>query len=132
VAALRLAGRRSARGGLPEHPPLGLRRDLRLRRRADFARAYDRGRILNDPLLVLRLLPNELGQNRYGFVVSKRVGRAVVRNRVRRRLQEIVRLVTPAEGYDVVLSCKAAAADASYQELEASVRRLFEKGGLLS
>jgi RNase P protein component len=138
---------------------------LRLRRRADFASVYDRGRILNDPLLVLRVSPNGLSHNRYGFVVSKRVGGAVVRNRVRRRLQEVVRLAPGSKeqgagskapmaggkeqaagskeqgvssteqgaslGYDVMLSCKAAAATARYSELEAAVRRLFVKAGLL-
>jgi ribonuclease P protein component len=129
VAALRLgrAGQTAAAG----HRRLGLRRDLRLRRRADFASVYERGRILNDPLLVLRLAPNGLGHNRYGFVVSKRVGRSVVRNRVRRRLQEIVRLTPVAQGYDVMVSCKAACATAKYADLEAAVRRLFAKGGLL-
>lgn len=141
---------------------MGLRRDLRLRRRADFGSVYERGRILNDPLLVLRVSPNELSHNRYGFVVSKRVGGAVVRNRVRRRLQEIVRLALGSKeqaasskeqaasskqgasskqqaasstatgpGYDVMLSCKAACAEAKYSELEAAVRRLFVKAGLI-
>ena len=100
---------------------------------------YKRGRIFNDPLLVLRTLPNELAHNRYGFVVSKRVGGAVVRNRVRRRLQEIARLrgehtnmQTGKQGYDLVLSCKAASAAAQYGELDASVLRLYVKGGLLA
>ncbi len=90
MAALGLA--LGGQAAVTERPRLGLRRDLRLRRRADFGSVYERGRILNDPLLVLRVSPNELSHNRYGFVVSKRVGGAVVRNRVRRRLQEIVRL----------------------------------------
>jgi ribonuclease P protein component len=114
---------------------LGLRKDLRLRRRADFDLVYERGRIFNDPLLVLRVMPNELPHNRYGFVVSKRVGGAVVRNRVRRRLQEIVRLGegsrVEGQGFDLLLSCKAAAATAKYGELEAAVQRLFLKGGLI-
>jgi ribonuclease P protein component len=109
---------------------------------------YERGRIFNDPLLVLRVLANELPHNRYGFVVSGKVGGAVVRNRVRRRLQEIVRLLGQGWGpdpqhentgtenmalhHDLLLSCKAAAAKASYQQLETAVRRLFVKGGLLS
>jgi ribonuclease P protein component len=137
---------------------LGLRRDLRLRRRADFDSVYKRGRIFNDPLLVLRTLPNNLPHNRYGFVTSKRLGGAVVRNRVRRRLQEIVMASQgwPAaadsprgepgqdggpdprsqdaspRGYDLVLSAKAATVGATFQELTASVRRLYAKGGLLA
>lgn len=139
MAALGLA--LDGRTAVTERLRLGLRRDLRLRRRADFGSVYERGRILNDPLLVLRVSPNELSHNRYGFVVSKRVGGAVVRNRVRRRLQEIVRLSPVNMGtveygnsgprYDVMLSCKAACAEAKYSELEAAVRRLFVKAGLL-
>jgi ribonuclease P protein component len=117
---------------------LALRRDIRLRRRSDFEAVFRGGRLFNDPLLVLRTLPNNLDHNRYGFVTSKRLGGAVVRNRVRRRLQEIVRLSRAGQdtapdlgGRDIVLSAKAAAAVAPYQELAASVRRLFAKGGLL-
>jgi ribonuclease P protein component len=116
---------------------LGLRRDLRLRRRADFDSVYKRGRIFNDPLLVLRTLPNNLPHSRYGFVVSKRVGGAVVRNRVRRRLQEIVMAMGDGSGvmgtgYDLVVSAKVATVGATFQELTASVRRLYAKGGLLA
>lgn len=138
MAAVRLT--RNGRTTVAERPRLGLRRDLRLRRRADFDTVYKRGRIFNDPLLVLRTLPNDLSHNRFGFVVSKRVGGAVVRNRVRRRLQEIVRLApgnmehgtrNMASGYDLVLSCKAASATAKYFELEVAVRRLLVKAGLV-
>ena len=111
---------------------MGLPRDLRLRRRADFDAVYKGGRIFNDPLLVLRTLPNNLDHNRYGFVTSKRLGGAVVRNRVRRRLREIVRATPSVDGYDIVLSGKVATVGATFQELTASVRRLFAKGGLLA
>jgi ribonuclease P protein component len=110
---------------------LGLPRDLRLRRRTDFDAVYRGGRIFNDPLLVLRTLPNNLDHNRYGFVTSKRLGGAVVRNRVRRRLREIVRAAGARDGFDIVLSAKVAAVGASFQELSSAVRRLFVKGGLL-
>lgn len=93
---------------------------------------YKGGRVFNDPLLVLRTLPNNLDHNRYGFVTSKRLGGAVVRNRVRRRLREIVRNTPSLDGYDIVLSGKVATPNASFQELTASVRRLLAKGGLLT
>ena len=154
MAALRLA--RDVIDDTAERQRLGLRRDLRLRKRSDFDAVYRRGRIFNDPLLVLRTLPNDLEHNRYGFVTSGKLGGAVVRNRVRRRLREIVRLAGtemtppnmqtskqanseghgsgsgPRMGYDIVLSAKVAAVAASYQDLEGSVRRLYEKGGLAS
>lgn len=81
-------------------------------------------------MLVLRSLPNDLGHNRYGFVTSKRLGGAVVRNRVRRRLREIARETPAAQGHDIVLSAKTAAARAKFSELRTSVQKLLVKGGL--
>ncbi|MEO8458265.1 MAG: ribonuclease P protein component [Chloroflexota bacterium] len=110
---------------------MGLRRDLRLRRRSDFDAVFKGGRIWADQLLVLRTLPNSLDHNRYGFVTSKKLGGAVVRNRTRRRLREIARETMAVGGYDVVLSAKTAAARAEFSDLRSSVGRLFVKGGLV-
>ena len=115
---------------------MGLRKDLRLRRRADFDAVFKSGRIWADHLLVLRALPNNLDHNRYGFVTSKKLGGAVVRNRTRRRLREIARDSQgwgpdPQTGYDVVLSAKSVAAKAEFSALRESVAKLMAKGGLL-
>ncbi len=109
---------------------MGLRRELRLRRRADFDAVFQRGRIWADNLLVLRTLPNDLDHNRYGFVTSKRLGGAVVRNRTRRRLREIARETPARTGFDVVLSAKTTAAAAEFAQMRTSVARLFARGGL--
>lgn len=109
---------------------VGLRRDLRLRRRADFDAVFKGRRIWADHLLVLRTLPNDLDHNRYGFVTSKKLGGAVVRNRTRRRLREIARETPARTGFDVVLSAKTAAAKAEFADLRLSVSRLFGKGGM--
>ena len=60
-----------------------------------------------------------------GLSVPKRVGSAVCRNKVRRRLREIFRSVAPGlrEGVDVVVSARPAAADASFEEMESEFRR---------
>ncbi len=110
---------------------MGLPKELRLRHRKEFDQVFSRGRAWNDHLLVLRTLPNDLDHNRYGFVTSKRLGGAVVRNRVRRRLREIVRLAPVKPGYDVVLSAKTSTPTAAYQDLEASAVRLLGRAGLL-
>ncbi len=110
---------------------MGLRKDLRLRRRADFDAVFKSGRIWADQLLVLRALPNNLDHNRYGFVTSKKLGGAVVRNRTRRRLREIARETPARDGYDVVLSAKSSASRAEFGALRESVARLFVKGGLV-
>ena len=80
---------------------------------------------------MLRTLPNELEHNRYGFVTSKRLGGAVVRNKVRRRLREIVRATDAAPGFDVVLSAKTTAPAATFDDLRTAVQRLFSRAGLI-
>lgn len=109
---------------------MGLPKDLRLRQRKDFDNVFSHGRAWSGPLLVIRSMPNELGHNRYGFVTSKRLGGAVVRNRVRRRLREIVRECPETAGHDVVLSAKTTAPDASFDDLRLAVVELFSRAGL--
>lgn len=80
------------------------------------------------------VLPNDLPISRFGFSVSKRVGGAVVRNRVRRRVREAVRLQLPevAIGYDVVFVARTPAAQAAYSQIENSVDRLLRLAGLVA
>jgi ribonuclease P protein component len=94
----------------------------RLKRRRDFLRAAGRGRKAAAPGLVLQAVARDGGGAglRCGFTVSKRVGNAVVRNRVRRRLRAIAAEVLPtraAAGFDYVLIGRAATADRSYDAL---------------
>ncbi|WP_405439533.1 ribonuclease P protein component [Streptomyces avidinii] len=101
----------------------------RLRRREDFASAVRRGRRAGRPLLVVHLRtsgatdPHEPGEidpsTRAGFVVSKAVGNAVVRNRVKRRLRHLVRERLPQlpAGSLVVVRALPGAGDAGPDEL---------------
>ena len=108
-----------------------MRRELRLRRRKDFDNVFRKGRSWNNELLVLRSLPNDLPHNRFGFITSKRLGKAVVRNRTRRRIREAVRVLPLATSWDVVVSAKTKAAAADFQLLRASVIDLLTKAQLL-
>lgn len=109
-----------------------MRRELRLRRKNDFDNVFRKGRSWNNELLVLRSIPNDLPHNRYGFITSKRLGKAVVRNRTRRRIREVMRVLPLATSWDVVISAKTKAATADFHQLRASVMDLVTRAGLLT
>lgn len=92
----------------------------RIRLSREFARVRKEGRSVQGRLLRLSVLENpDGGGTRFGFITSKRVGGAVQRNRVRRRLREICRLERSAipPGWLVVTVAKSSAAQAGYAEL---------------
>lgn len=89
------------------------------------------GRRHRHRILSLGLKPNGLPYNRYGYAIGKRVGAAVVRNRVRRRLREVIRALTLTQGYDVVLTAGEASAVATFDQLQQAVRFCAERGSIL-
>ena len=108
-----------------------MRREQRLRRPRDFALVRREGRSWPGRLLVLAARPNGLDLNRFGFSVSKRVGNAVTRNRVKRRLREAARLSNVIPGWDILLIARAGAGDSDYRELEGSMTNLLKRAKLL-
>jgi ribonuclease P protein component len=109
-----------------------LPRELRLRENRRFQAVYRRGRSWADRFLVVHALPRAEPERRFGFVVGKKVGKAVQRNRVRRRLREGCRALVAQvpSGVEVIVVARAAAAEASLEELTAGMRTLFQRAGL--
>jgi ribonuclease P protein component len=97
----------------------------------DFDRVFQRGRHNSGRLLALRSIANEQDLTRYAFAISKRVGNAVVRNRVRRRLREILRALPVREGFDVVLTLRPESAAATFWELKMETELLMKRAKLL-
>lgn len=98
-----------------------------------FRRLYYKGASAGNRHLVIYCRRNALGHNRLGLTVSTKLGHAVVRNRVRRRLREIVRLNEGRlqNGYDVVLVARTAAVEAEFSALTRSFLTVADRVGIL-
>lgn len=86
-----------------------------------------------DGFLVLYARHNREGVNRIGFTVSKKLGKAHIRNRTRRRLREVYRLNEAAfrPGWDIVVVARSKAVDAEFSQLTKSFLTLAKKAGIL-
>ncbi len=99
----------------------------------DFKCIYKRGRSTVSNLLVLYYKKNLGEENRLGITVSKKIGNAVVRNRVRRLIKEnyLVRETRIVEGVDMVFVARGRAAGASFWEIGAAMDYILKKSRLL-
>ncbi len=98
-----------------------------IRAREDFARISGKGRSRSDRLMVVRFVPNGRDHDRFGISTGRRLGGAVQRNRVRRRLREILRR-SPNEtghGWDILIVVRQPAIEASFDELRTALERLL-------
>ena len=109
-----------------------MQRPLRLRHRNDFKRLREQGRSWTGAGLLLSVLPNHLPHNRYGFVVGKRLGNAVQRNRLRRRLREAMRSLDShlQQGHDLVIVGRQGSNTKSYWDLRETLITLVRRAGL--
>lgn len=97
-----------------------------------FSQIHREGRSAANNLLVVRVLPNGLSHSRFGFMVSKRLGNAVIRNKVKRRLREVVRNTELRAGWDAVFIARRGAERAEYDQLRRSAQNLLRRTQLIS
>jgi ribonuclease P protein component len=128
------AGSRSeAADGLTDgrgmHPP----RLVMLSRPQDFAALQGAGTTRSHPLFSVRFLRTDLETTRFGLATGRKLGGAVVRNRVRRRLREALRAMAPSfqPGWDVLIIARPAIIEADHAALAGALRRLLHRGGVL-
>jgi ribonuclease P protein component len=101
-----------------------------LNSKIQFDLVYAKGKTWKNKELIIRTLPNKLKISRFGFVVSKRVGKAVVRNHIKRLLREIIRQTTVKPGWDIVFIARIPVVDVGFTDLVTSVRALMLRADL--
>lgn len=110
-----------------------MEKQYRLRKNADFQRVRRQGQSWANRLLVLNVISNGLDHSRFGFSVSRRLGKAVVRNRAKRLMREAVRWQRDGVvgGWDVVLIARLPMREADFPAVERAVEQLLRRTRLL-
>jgi ribonuclease P protein component len=105
---------------------------LALKKNSEFQTVYKKGKSFANKHIVMFVLKNNKGINRLGISASKKIGKAVVRNRQRRRLKEAFKELRPEilTGHDIVILPRESIIGADFSEIRASTKRLLQKHGL--
>ncbi|QUH19353.1 ribonuclease P protein component [Alkaliphilus sp. B6464] len=105
----------------------------RLRKNEDFRKVYQKRNSMANRLLIIYISKNEYEFNRVGFTVSKKVGKSVVRSRVKRLLNESYRLNDDKvlQGYDIIFVARDTSAESTYKEVESAMIHLLKKMKLI-
>ena len=102
---------------------------FRILRRVDFRLVYEEGQRRSASVCTAFFRPNGLAETRLGITVPVRVGKAVLRNRIKRRVREVFRRnrETLEGGWDIVVNPRQSAATINYPALEKQLLRLFPR-----
>ena len=104
-----------------------------LKNRKDFERVYTEGKQINSKYFVCFVLKNNTSSSRLGLTVSKKIGMAVIRNRVKRILREIFRLNKNIfkEPVDIIINVKKNIVDADFQKLTKLYQSVLKMSGFI-
>lgn len=110
-----------------------------IKRNSDFQHIFEKGHSINGRYLVVYFLHNQKDFNRIGFCVGRKIGVAVTRNRLKRRLREVVREIDRksnfqhgSEGYDIILVARKPIIIAQYQDIVKEYEYIMLKTGILT
>ena len=107
----------------------------RLKKKKDFEKVFKTGKGYKEDFLFLKIAGNNLKTSRFGFVVSKKFSKkALIRNRIKRRLRELVKLKLSEikKGIDGIILVNPGLEDKDFWELEEIINKLFKKAGIIS
>jgi len=106
--------------------------EIYLTKPQQFAMVHGQGKTWASGPVVMKALPNDLSISRFGLSVSKHVGNAVTRNRIKRRLREILRKVRLAPGWDIVIIARPSISDIAYGNVQKTIEHLLLKAALIN
>ena len=111
-----------------------MKKTVTIKNNHEFRRLYQKGKSAVTPFMVVYCRPNRLGHNRLGITTGVKLGKAVVRNRCRRRIREVYRLAQPGmkQGYDLVIVARTRCFDGRWDKLSAAFDRALDQLGLLA
>ena len=102
----------------------------RIRKPAEFRRVFSRGKRTSNSLTNVVAVKNDISYLRVGLSVSKRVGKAVTRNLVKRRIRSTFADMNITGGWDVVVTAKPNSSEASYEDLGEAIQKSVERLGI--
>lgn len=111
-----------------------LPRSNRLTKKSDFENAFKKGSSFDEKIFFLKLARNDLSYSRFGFVVSRKISKkAVIRNKIKRVLREIIRLELKKikTGFDAIIIAKPDITEKTYRQIEETIERVLRKSRLL-
>ena len=110
-----------------------MQKHLRLRKSQEFSMVYRHDQSWASDILVLKVLPSsEKDNKRFGFAVGKRIGHAVTRNHIKRRLREAARHSKVKNGWDMIFIARSGTKDATYHRINDAMRKLLSQANLLT
>ncbi len=110
-----------------------MKRDFMLKTRREFNRVYRHGRSIANKYLVLYYMPNGNNSMKVGISVSKKVGKSVVRSRVKRLIKENLRINQDKikDGYDIIIIARITSNRAVYDDIKKALKNLIGRAKML-
>lgn len=109
-----------------------MKKENRLRKNMEFKKVYKSGKNYWNRNLIVYVRRNGTDKTRIGISITKKVGDAVVRNKLKRRIREVSRVYLPnlRKGYDLIFIPKKNAVDLSFAELESAIMHIYRISGI--
>ncbi len=111
-----------------------LPQDSRLQNEKDIERVYKKGKSFKEDFLILKVVKSNLAKSRFVFIISRKVSKkAVARNKIKRRLREIIKKQTKriAPGFDILVIARSEIVEKSFLEIEKILIKLLKRAKLI-